>query len=164
MRASCSSRSALCLSRSLSSDSVWSSWLRWKWLRATEKAKFGNWDRFLCTWETHTHRNPTKHKPHTEIRQYTQHTQKSETQKSDTLLWGHTHRENLAHTLISPPNPGIAGGGSCTLVSAGRGSQWAVAYRGDRCRGPDLGEKGDDGIKHTTAPLLQWILHSVSPT
>lgn len=52
MRASCSIRSALRLRLSLSSGSRSSCWLRWKWQSAVENAKFGSWDRFLCSWNT----------------------------------------------------------------------------------------------------------------
>lgn len=54
MRASCSIWSALCLSLLLSSLSISSCWLRQKWQSAVEYAKFGSWDRFLCSWKVNT--------------------------------------------------------------------------------------------------------------
>lgn len=54
IRASCSIWSALCLCLLLSSLSISSCWLRQKWQSAVEYAKFGSWDRFLCSWKVNT--------------------------------------------------------------------------------------------------------------
>lgn len=54
MRAFCSIWSALCLCLLLSSLSISSCWLRQKWQSAVEYAKFGSWDRFLCSCKVNT--------------------------------------------------------------------------------------------------------------